>query len=189
MLASHVPSNSTGSASRPSMPAARSDVQGRRCPETRPSTRWSLGADPYRRGVRTAREDGETACAARSKSSSGRLGNAEPVPLACDRDGLHMTTYLFPILLAGPARAGTLVGQAPRFEPAIHVRFTTWNRRAASALLPPPQTKSTTRWRKSLEHLISQDHTSIISSHQQTFRIAWCRWQRAKAQRNLEVEA
>lgn len=51
MLASYVPSKSTGSANRPSMRAIRSDVRGRRCPETRPSTRWPLRAYPYRRAV------------------------------------------------------------------------------------------------------------------------------------------
>jgi hypothetical protein len=36
----------------------------------------------------------------------------------------HMTAYLLPIQLAGPARARTLVGQAARLEPAIHTRLT-----------------------------------------------------------------
>ena len=38
--------------------------------------------------------------------------------------GLHMIASLLPIQLAGPARAGTLVGQAARLEPAVHTRLT-----------------------------------------------------------------
>ena len=94
--------------------------------------------------VPTARTDGETAfasgvafgiaqsflwttptCETHSRYSGGRLGNAALVPLACDRDDLHMTAYQFPIQLSGPARASHLTGS----------------------------------------------HTSITSSHQQTFRV------------------
>ena len=48
---SQVPSKSSGSSRRPSIRAAISEVRGRRCPETRPSTRWPFGAYPYRRAV------------------------------------------------------------------------------------------------------------------------------------------
>jgi hypothetical protein len=38
------------------------------------------------------------------------------------------------------------------------------NRRAASALLPPLRTTSSTRWRKSTEHLMSRSRKSVFMS-------------------------
>ena len=49
-----------------------------------------------------------------------------PRPFRLSLIGLcfHMPTSLLPIQLVGPARAGTLVHQAARLEPAVHARLT-----------------------------------------------------------------
>lgn len=113
------------------------------------------------RSVRAAREDGETACAARSRYRGGRRGNASPVPLARDQDGHPHDRVTLPNPDCEADEGRTPVGQAVGLSQRYMLTSPTWNCRAASALLPPLRTHSTTRWHKSVEHLIPQDHTRL----------------------------
>lgn len=50
----------------------------------------------------------------------GNLEVPRPFSLGLIRMDVDMTTEVLPIQLVGTARAGTLVGQAPWLEPAVH---------------------------------------------------------------------
>lgn len=53
---------------------------------------------------------------------AGNVEMPRPFRLSAINMDLHMAAHLFPIQLARPARAGTLVDPAARFEPAVHAR-------------------------------------------------------------------
>ena len=94
-------------------------------------------------------------CGARSRCHGARPRNVGPLPPASGRHAWPCDTARPPNPACERCSAQVALCISP---PGLSHRYTlaspTLNRRAASALLPPLRTKSTTRWRKSPAHLM-----------------------------------